>query len=164
MFNSPLESPLILSSETPATEEKPKAKKPRRPVWERPELKSHIRHTTCPACMERWKTPLPTPKTPRVKKSDLLPDFYADSLRTNSHHKVSMMINKALFKLESYDRKYSSESKNSRRSSLKKEVEEDATDNVYLNPMDLAKIELEIRQREVNKKVENFLEKYSKNK
>lgn len=155
---------ITFSSELPDNDDKLNTKKSRRPIWERSEPRHHIRQSTCPACMERWKKPLPTPKMPRVKKSDLLPDIYNDSLKTNSHNRVSMMINKAMYKLESYDRRYSSENENARRVSIKKEEEHDTEDNVYLNPMDLAKIELEIRQREANKKVQNFLEKYSKKK
>ncbi|KAJ8923009.1 hypothetical protein NQ315_001557 [Exocentrus adspersus] len=122
------------------------------------ESRHHIKQTTCPACMERWKKPLPSPKTPRVNKSRVLPDEYSNYLKTNDHHRISMLINKAMYKLESYDRKYSSENEGSRRvSATKKEVEEEDADKVYLNAMDLAKIEQEIKERETKKKLENFL-------
>ncbi|XP_023310180.1 uncharacterized protein LOC111691485 [Anoplophora glabripennis] len=146
-------------SETPSNEEKPK----RIPIWEQREPKNQIKQTTCPACMERYKMPLPTPKTPSVKRSNVLPEMYANTLRTNSQHRISIMINNAMYNLESYDRRYSPENEYSRRTSPKQEVEDEAMDNVYLNPVDLMKIKHEINNKEAEKKVEKFVDRYSNN-
>lgn len=46
--------------------------------------KHYIKLTTCPACMEKWKTPLPSPKTPRIKRNStaITKDEFR-SLKTN---------------------------------------------------------------------------------
>ncbi|KAJ8933993.1 hypothetical protein NQ314_013628 [Rhamnusium bicolor] len=122
------------------------------------ESKYHIKQTTCPACMEKWKTPLPSPKTPRVKKSSVLPGCDYPVLKTNSQNRISMLISKEMYKLQSYDRKYSIENESPKRPVLKKkEIEHDKFEVVNLNPMDLAKIEQEIKEKETQKKLEKFL-------
>ncbi|KAJ8975673.1 hypothetical protein NQ317_003173 [Molorchus minor] len=119
--------------------------------------KLHIKHTNCPACMAKRRTPLPSPKTPRVKKSNVLP-ISDHALKTNLHNRITMMINKEIHKLESYDRKYSADSESSRRFTVKrKSVEQNPLDNVNLDPLDLAKIEQEIKERETKKKLEKFM-------
>lgn len=50
---------------------------------------SLIKHTTCNACLGKWKEPLPTPKTPRIKKNCLPvldPESYKE-VKTESTHR-----------------------------------------------------------------------------
>ncbi|KAJ8948029.1 hypothetical protein NQ318_003362 [Aromia moschata] len=109
--------------------------------------KYHLRHTTCPACLEKWKAPLPSPKTPRVKRSAVLP---GDDLllETNLQKRISTLISEEMFRLESYDRKYSRDREPPRKFIMKpKDAERDPLDNVNLDPMDLALIEQEIKRK-----------------
>ncbi|XP_050298670.1 uncharacterized protein LOC126737713 isoform X2 [Anthonomus grandis grandis] len=122
-------------------------------------LKIHLKQTTCPACMERYKIPLPAPKTPRVKPSSVIPLNPGENphLKTNSRIRISMLINKEMFKLQSYERRFSSE-EGSRRSSMKKqELETCSSSYITLTPLELAKIEQEIKEKETQKKLEKFL-------
>ncbi|XP_057669932.1 uncharacterized protein LOC130902111 [Diorhabda carinulata] len=117
--------------------------------------KYNIKITTCKACMEKWRQPLPTPKTPRVKKSSVLPELNNQLYKTDSKHRIDMLINKELYTLESYDRRFSSGGSSKRPS--KNETQTDSYDNININPMYLAKIEQEIRTKETQKKLEKFL-------
>ncbi|XP_030764476.1 uncharacterized protein LOC115888774 isoform X3 [Sitophilus oryzae] len=78
-------------------------------------MRIHLKQTTCPACMEKYRIPLPTPKTPRVKPSSVIPLAPGENpdLKTNSQHRLSMLINKEMFKLQSYERRFSSDENSS---------------------------------------------------
>ncbi|XP_019770212.1 uncharacterized protein LOC109544461 isoform X2 [Dendroctonus ponderosae] len=45
----------------------PKFNKRKVSISDSENIRIHLKQTTCPACMERYKIPLPPPKTPRVK-------------------------------------------------------------------------------------------------
>lgn len=117
--------------------------------------KQYIKLTTCPACMERWKTPLPIPKIPKIKKTKT-----SDStvIKTNSRNRINVLIEQELYKLNSYDRRYSNDSQTSRKSSINKQVAVIAsTENLKMSPLEIAKIEQEIKEKETQKKLEKFL-------
>ncbi|XP_028150005.2 uncharacterized protein LOC114343388 isoform X1 [Diabrotica virgifera virgifera] len=117
--------------------------------------KYNIKKTTCKACMEKWREPLPTPKTPKVKKSSVVPNIEDYPLKTNSKHRVDMLINKELYTLDSYNRRFSSKNGGSRSST--KDRSSDSHEYANRNPMILAKKQQEIRNKEAQKKVERFL-------
>ncbi|CAG9767067.1 unnamed protein product [Ceutorhynchus assimilis] len=125
-------------------------------------VKVHLKQTTCPACMVRYKIPLPTPKTPRIKPPPIMPLAPGENpnLKTNTQRRLSMLINKELFQLESYDKRFSSEESIRRRRNtclLSKVAENSLPFCLNLSPLELAKIELEIKQKETQKKLEKFL-------
>lgn len=109
--------------------------------------------------MERWKTPLPTPKTPRIKRQSVLSNEDDRNLiKTNSINRINALIDRELYKLESYDRRYSSDSQPSRRSTIsRQEMLTDFTEYVKMTPLELAKIRQEIKEKETQKKLERFL-------
>ncbi|XP_072387343.1 uncharacterized protein [Diabrotica undecimpunctata] len=117
--------------------------------------KHNIKLTTCKACMEKWKEPLPAPKTPKVKKSSVVPNIEDDPLKTNSKNRVDVLINKELYTLDSYNRRFSSKSCGSRSST--KDRSSDSNENANRNPVVLAKKQQEIRDKEAQKKLERFL-------
>ncbi|ERL86077.1 hypothetical protein D910_03491, partial [Dendroctonus ponderosae] len=89
----------------------PKFNKRKVSISDSENIRIHLKQTTCPACMERYKIPLPPPKTPRVKPSSVIPLAPGENpdLKTNSQNRISMLINKELFKLQSYERRFSSD-------------------------------------------------------
>lgn len=108
--------------------------------------------------MEKWKTPLPSPKTPRIRRSSGSSSESGNILKTNSIHRINALIDRELYKLESYDRKYSSDNYGLRRSSTaKQELDIGSTEYIKMTPFDLAKIQQEIKERETKKKLEKFL-------
>lgn len=108
--------------------------------------------------MERWKTPLPSPKTPRIKRtSGSTSDNDKNVLKTNSINRINALIDRELYKLESYDRRYSSDSQGSRRSSINKQELITVPEYVKINPLELAKIQQEIKEKETRQKLEKFL-------
>lgn len=123
---------------------------------------SLIKHTTCDACLEKWKEPLPSPKTTRIKKNCLPvldPETYKE-VKTDSTHRISQLINREFDKVK--------ETKSSRRSSVVSNRSMSAAerenflkkyelDTVELDDLDLAKIRQEIKEKETKKKLENFL-------
>lgn len=121
--------------------------------------KQYIKLTTCPACMNKWKTPLPAPKTPRIKRTSLsLSENSTPVLKTNSINRINALIDRELYKLDSYDRRYSSDSQGTRKSSINKpDIVVVSTDYVKMTPLELAKIQQEIKEKETQKKLENFL-------
>lgn len=108
-----------------------------------------IYQTTCPACMERWRNPLPTPKSPRLHVEK-------DPLKTDSKQKIDKLIDKELFTLETYDKKFLERSSGSKSKDKSQEYEDFSID-----PIQLAIIEQEIRQKETHKKVEKFIKENS---
>lgn len=121
--------------------------------------RQYIKLTTCPACIERWKTPLPTPKVPKLRKTSQTPaEDESALLKTNSQNRINALINRELYKLDSYDRRYSSDSQPSRRSSLnKQDLVSVSSEYVKMTPLELAKIQQEIKEKETKKKLEKFL-------
>ncbi|XP_060523157.1 uncharacterized protein LOC132700061 isoform X2 [Cylas formicarius] len=120
----------------------------------------HLKQTTCPACMEKYKIPLPSPKTPRVKPSSVIPLAPDEnpSLKTNRKNRLSMLINKEMFKLQSYEKRFSSEEKSGRGSARSRDfMLSSSSDYLYLSSLELAKIRQEIREKETQKKLEKFL-------
>lgn len=109
--------------------------------------------------MERWKTPLPSPKTPRIRRtSESSAQSRNEILKTNSIHRINALIDRELYKLDSYDRKYSSDNYGLRRSSTaKKELDSGSAEYIKMTPLDLAKIQQEIKEKETQKKLEKFL-------
>ncbi|CAG9857540.1 unnamed protein product [Phyllotreta striolata] len=111
-----------------------------------------IYQTTCPACKERWKQPLPDPKTPRLRSSK-------DPLKTDSILLMDIMIGEELFHLNAYDKKYfdTTGRKSSSVKRLKEAVERANDEYVSIDPVQLAKVELEIQHKETEKKLEKFM-------
>ncbi|ENN71128.1 hypothetical protein YQE_12060, partial [Dendroctonus ponderosae] len=95
----------------------PKFNKRKVSISDSENIRIHLKQTTCPACMERYKIPLPPPKTPRVKPSSVIPLAPGENpdLKTNSQNRISMLINKELFKLQSYERRFSSDESSNRK-------------------------------------------------
>ncbi|VEN43617.1 unnamed protein product, partial [Callosobruchus maculatus] len=121
-----------------------------------PDIPKHfVKKAMCPACMAKWRATPPTPKTPRLRKTDV-PTLTNPVFKTNSINRISLLINKEEFKLQSYDRRFSSES--SAKAQIKREsIVTENIENTYIKPMDLARIEQEIRERETEKKLQRFL-------
>lgn len=108
--------------------------------------------------MEKWKTPLPSPKTPRIRKSSGASNENGNVLKTNSIHRINALIDKELYKLESYDRKYSNDNYGLRTShTTKQELDLGSKEYIKMTPLDLAKIKQEIKEKETQKKIEKFL-------
>lgn len=108
--------------------------------------------------MEKWKTPLPSPKTPRIKRNSTTTKDEDRSLKTNSIHRINALIDRELYKLDSYDRRYSNDSYASRKSSInKQELVSMSMEYVKMTPLELAKIQQEIKEKETQKKLEKFL-------
>lgn len=109
--------------------------------------------------MEKWKNPLPSPKTPRIKRnSTATTKDEVSSLKTNSIHRINALIDRELYKLDSYDRRYSNDSYASRKSSInKEELVSMSSEYVKMTPLELAKIQQEIKEKETQKKLERFL-------
>ncbi|KAJ3624112.1 hypothetical protein MTP99_017761 [Tenebrio molitor] len=128
-------------------------------------VKVHLKQTTCPACMEKWKIPLPTPKVCKVAKITVESGGSSERvitnpvIKTNSMHRISMLIEREQYKLDTYDRKYTNASNTSNLSQNKKRgsVQRSSLDLVALNVLDLEKIRQEIREKETKKKLEKFL-------
>ncbi|EFA09068.1 uncharacterized protein LOC103314139 isoform X1 [Tribolium castaneum] len=124
------------------------------------EIKVHLKQTTCPACMEKWKIPLPSPKVPRYKRpssGSTSSEVPQPIIKTDSMRRISNMIEKEQFVLSSYDRRYSNVSSGSNQSRRKSSVQSGSLDLVALNILDLEKIRHEIREKETQKKLEKFL-------
>ncbi|XP_044252809.1 uncharacterized protein LOC123003849 [Tribolium madens] len=125
------------------------------------EIKVHLKQTTCPACMEKWKIPLPSPKVPRYKRpssgSPSNEQMPQPIIKTDSMRRISNMIEKEQFVLNSYDRRYSNVSSSSGQGRRKSSVQSGSLDLVALNILDLEKIRHEIREKETQKKLEKFL-------
>ncbi|XP_023017581.2 uncharacterized protein [Leptinotarsa decemlineata] len=119
--------------------------------------KLYIKQTTCPACMEKWKTPLPPPKTPKVNNAKVIPAICNQLVKTDSKVRVQELIHKEKNVLETYDRKFSSSSESSRRNSKKNDSADDSPEYVKVNPLELARIKQEEREKETRKKLEKFL-------
>lgn len=122
----------------------------------------HLKQTTCLACMEKWRTPLPTPKVSKVMVKGAVFDAENSSLATNSVQRLGLLIDQEMYKLFSYERKYSnlsSEGYGARiiakdtRTTLQTNVE-----SVDLDVLELQKIKLEIMVQEAHKKLKKFLE------
>lgn len=109
--------------------------------------------------MEKWKTPLPTPKTPRTRRtSQSILDYKNTVLKTNSINRINVLIDRELYKLESHDKRYSSDNGPFRKSSInKREVTQSSQEYVKMSPLELARIQQEIKEKETNKKLEKFL-------
>lgn len=109
--------------------------------------------------MERWKTPLPSPKTSSRKRTSLATfEEENTALKTNSRNRISALIDRELYKLDSYDRRYSSDSQATRRSSINRhEIVAASTEYVKMTPLELARIQQEIKEKETQKKLEKFL-------
>lgn len=115
--------------------------------------------------MEKWKTPLPVPKTPKLRTSipkqnnNELSNHYWNSSHNNN--RVSSMINKEMYKLDAYNRRFSTDSNDSSRtSSRKSSIQEDNAvnvDTIKNNIIDIKKNELELRRRATQERLENFL-------
>ncbi|KAG5879495.1 hypothetical protein JTB14_029448 [Gonioctena quinquepunctata] len=113
-----------------------------------------IKQTTCPACMEKWKKPLPIPRTPKVKRSSVVPTIDDHLVKTDSKIRIDKLILREKYTLETYDKKFTSA--NGRRSSVKKDLSSDASD-IVLSRLEMARIRQEERERETQKKLEKFL-------
>lgn len=117
---------------------------------ERP--KTHIKQTTCAACMEKWKEPLPEPKVSTLTKT------YHSQTKTDSLHRISMLIEREQFKLDSHERKYSNLNSKENWVQMGKPMVPTIGSNLFaLNVFDLEKIRQEIRKKETQKKLEKFL-------
>lgn len=130
------------------------------------EVKYHLKQTTCPACMEKWREPLPSPKvatklTKNNRQSDKLDEeeLAKVQLKTNSIQRLTALIAQEQFKVSSYDRRYSNSSNSSNVKIGKKQNNQnrEALDFVQLDAFDLEKIRQEIREKEAEKKLEKFL-------
>nr|CAI5856656.1 unnamed protein product [Callosobruchus analis] len=121
-----------------------------------PDIPKHfVKKAMCPACMAKWRAAPPTPKTPRLRKTDV-PTLTNPVFKTNSINRISLLINKEEFKLQSYDRRFSSDISN--KGQIKREsIVTDNIENTDIKPMDLARIEQEIREKETEKKLQRFL-------
>ncbi|XP_018323386.1 uncharacterized protein LOC108735749 [Agrilus planipennis] len=117
-----------------------------------------IRRLNCPACLLKWKNPYPIPKTPKRISIPQLDQNNYKSIRTDSMHIISTIIDRELLKLEA-DR----ENEKKRKTLTSSPVEEErkfsraVLETVNLNAIDLAKINQEIRERETQSKLEKFL-------
>lgn len=120
----------------------------------------HLKQTTCRACMEKWKIPLPAPKVPAFKKHRHLSfdSMNQPIVKTDSRRRLENLIEKEKFVLNSYDRRYSNLSSMSNQSRRKSSVQSGSLDLVALNVLDLEKIRHEIREKETQKKLEKFLD------
>ncbi|KAG5879494.1 hypothetical protein JTB14_029447 [Gonioctena quinquepunctata] len=118
-------------------------------------LKFHIKKIMCPACMDKWKKPLPLPKTPRVKESSVVP-FGVPLLKTDSRIRLNVLIKREMYTLESYDKRYSADNNPVRTANMRK-WEAPSIMNINFSTLDLAKIEQEIKEKETQKKLEKFL-------
>nr|CAH7734509.1 unnamed protein product [Callosobruchus chinensis] len=135
-------------------EEKTHSKKHR--SSDNPDIPKHfLKKAICPACMAKWRAAPPTPKTPRLRKTDV-PTLTNPVFKTNSINRISLLINKEEFKLQSYDRRFSSDSSTNAQMKRKSTITENI-ENTYIKPMDLARIEQEIREKETEKKLQRFL-------
>ncbi|KAL3272493.1 hypothetical protein HHI36_013970 [Cryptolaemus montrouzieri] len=129
-----------------------------------PEKCSFIKKTSCCACQEKWKQCLPSPKIPTYKKFGL--DVFENPFKTNRLNQLSSMINEELFRLDSYDSRYSVNNKNIKMKILKNPSAITAPENevptvadsVDISPYDLARISHEIAEKETCKKLNIFLQ------
>lgn len=127
---------------------------------------AYIKKTTCEACLGKWKEPLPSPKTPQIKRN-CIPVLDQDTYRevaTESTHRISQIIDKEYNKLRPRQNSRSgsmSSSKSSRSSGRESFAKKYSVDTIELNEMDLAKIRQEIKEKETQKKLEQFLKENS---
>lgn len=124
-----------------------------------------MKQTKCPACMEKWKIPLPEPKVPAFtpKSAESSQDSIeriasARLCKTDSRRRIQNMIEQEQFKLNSYDKRFSNASTTSNPAKKRVSPETSSLDLVALNILDLEKIRHEIREKETKKKLEKFLE------
>ncbi|XP_023017579.2 uncharacterized protein [Leptinotarsa decemlineata] len=117
-------------------------------------LKFRVKKILCPACKEKWRTPLPPPKTPRVKKSSVLPP--ENPLKTDSRLRLNVLINREIYTQERYEKRYLAKNSPVSIGKIKKDVPSSLSD-IKLSPLDLARIQQEIRVKETHKKLEKFL-------
>ncbi|RZB40443.1 uncharacterized protein BDFB_005667 [Asbolus verrucosus] len=131
-------------------------------------VRFHIKQTTCRACMEKWKVPLPSPKVSKVAKPSLEPSSSASGslnnapnvvLRTNSIQRISTMIEREKYKLSSYDRKYSNSSNisNLNQNKRSRSSQSGSMEAMDLSVLDLEKVRQAVREKETKKKLEKFL-------
>lgn len=122
----------------------------------------NIKKTTCEACLEKFKEPLPPPKTPIIKRNCipvLTQDTYKE-VTSESMHRISQMIDREYNNVRSRrnSRSSSISSNRSSRSSNVREGVNKQVESVELDEMDLARIRQEIMEKETQKKLEQFLQ------
>ncbi|KAK9883104.1 hypothetical protein WA026_001303 [Henosepilachna vigintioctopunctata] len=124
-----------------------------------------IKKMKCCACQMKCKQPLPAPKIPIYPRSGLAPLIYKNPFRTNRLHQLSSMAEEGLYKLNSYDFRYSTNNSNIKIKMPKEPAVPIVPQNevpvvansVEINPYDLEKIAHEIANTETNKKLKKFL-------
>lgn len=148
--------------ETPSATEEDEKENPRKGSLQKSKY-PYIKKTTCEACMGKWKRPLPSPKTPLIKRN-LVPVLDQDTYKevaTESTHRISQIIDKEYSKLRVRENSRSgsmSSSKSSRNSARESFLKKYFLDTVELNEMDLARIKQEIKEKETQKKLDEFLQ------
>lgn len=120
---------------------------------------------TCEACLQKWKEPLPTPKTSSAKKNSIpkLEDDNIDSIKTSNMQILSNIIDRGRNKLIVYE-KIVNENKENRYSRIGASVgnissRQGSVEIVDLDARDLAKIRQEIKENETKKKLDMFMKK-----
>ncbi|XP_022916464.2 uncharacterized protein [Onthophagus taurus] len=114
-----------------------------------------LKQTTCPACCEKWKVPLPPPKSSVIKKNVLQKQDVAPS---DSSHHLSMVLERELQFWNQYNTKSSrSIISASMKIAPKRFYRANVIEIIDLDELDLAKIRQQIRERETGKKLQQFL-------
>ncbi|CAH1988166.1 unnamed protein product [Acanthoscelides obtectus] len=146
--------------DTPECVHKEQSDSKKRKSTDDPGIPKHfVKKVICPACMAKWKAAPPTPKTPRLRKTDV-PTLSNPVFKTNDINRISLLISKEEFKLQSYERRFSSES-SAKGQGKRESIVTENIENIYIKPMDLVRIEQEIREKETEKKLQRFLNGHS---
>lgn len=150
-----LETRSIHESEIPRTKVKLNSKP----------AKVSIKQMNCIACLEKWKNPLPNRKIPNLKKvlMPVLDESNISDFRSNSAHRLSIMIDREMKKLDSEERKHTTMEKQRalvqpyKDSKKKRCPTMQFMDGIQIDILDLAKISQKIKEKETKKKLKEFL-------
>lgn len=151
------------------TEESPQPKDVSASQTDTKPVKSSIKQTTCPACVEKWKNPLPKPKVSKLRKITvpILDQNTYNEVKAGSAQRLSQMIDEEMKKLKADEvRKASRAHKNNNIPSNRAYknmargnfIRRHSVDSVELDLLDLARIAQEIKEKETQKKLSKFLE------
>lgn len=124
---------------------------------------SFIKRTSCCACQQKWKCCLPSPKIPNYTRPGLPLQVYEDPFKIRNMNRISSMISEELYRLNSYDTKYSANNvrikvpKNLTVSIAPEKKDSAVIESLEINPYDLARISHEIADKETDEKLNAFL-------
>lgn len=121
-----------------------------------------LRQVKCAACCQKWREPLPTPKTSHLNKNaaPVLDDDTMQDIMTNSSHLLSSLIDQEMKFWKEYKVVKNDSCPGSpyfKLSAMNTFDKNNIIEVIDLSELDLAKVRQEIREHETKKKLDQFL-------